>query len=33
MRLSKMGYFLSKIKQKIVTHNHETICEFYRRGG
>lgn len=28
-----MSYFLSKIKQKFVTHNHETICEFYRRGG
>lgn len=33
MRLSKIGYRLAKIKQKYLTHSHETICEFYRRGG
>ena len=33
MRLSKLGYYLAKIKQKLITHSPETISEFYRSGG
>lgn len=33
MRITKTGYKLAKIKQKLLTHSSETISEFYRRGG
>ena len=32
-RLSKISYWVAKIKQKLFTHSPEAISEFYRVGG
>lgn len=33
LNLSRLGYFLAKVKQKLITHSPETICEYYRQAG
>lgn len=33
MALTKLGYALAKVKQKLISHSPESIAEYYRKAG